>query len=265
MRPVRARVYTLISPPGVGGRYAVGLNLAAYLALRLRGKDGPHQRRRVGFIDLAFSQAQTGKFLNQYTPNVIDLAVAPPPWSAEVIEATLVHTRYNLSVLLGPRSMQDADPQILSATLYQEMLRVAAPLYTHIFVDTSYAGAGTELTRDFALPAADIVIVPLSLENLDISSTRDWLDELTAPQSAGGAGVNPAHVRVILNGFDSPNGGAPQRAQRAPDPWPVSGVLPHTAEWDRANRNCEIVALKNYREITEAFTSILREIAGETL
>lgn len=249
---------TIASPKGGTGKSTLSLNLAAYMGLRLRGTG-----KTVCIIDTNFQQADTGKYLNQYTPNIIDVVSNPGSISVERLNNYLVHTRYNLSALLGPARVVDADTNFINAYLYKQVLEVLTELYDYIFIDTPVAEFYHATFSEFALPSANFIIVPVAPSLTTLTNVDNWLRQITSPKHTGGNGVDRSKVGVVLNRAQENIDCSPETVRENLANWTFIGMIPETAEWKRAENNFEIVATKNYHELTDAFTRILYAATGE--
>lgn len=235
------------------------LNLAAYMGLRMRALG-----KTVCVIDTNFQQADIGKYLNAYNPNITDLVRDQGLIHKDRIASKLLHRPdLNMSALLGPATPVDANPLWINARLYCQCLVVLRQLYDYVFIDTPVAELYHDIFRDFALPEADYILVPVAPNYPTIMNTDAWLGAVTTPRLAGGAGVDPEKVGIVLNRAQDDIGCSEEEVRVELAQWQFIGAIPETKEWQRANNLDEIVATKNYAELNEAFARILYAATGE--
>lgn len=255
----RGFVITITAPKGGTGKSSLTLNLASYLGLRLRA-----QGKTVCVIDTNFQQADTGKYLNQYTPNITNIVKDPSAMALDRIAQYLVHKpELGLSALLGPATPVDANPVYINGQLYCQVLEVLRQLYDYILIDTPVAEKYHGIFTEFALPQADFIVVPVAPNVPTLMNADAWLRSVTAPRPAGGDGVDPAKIGVVLNRAEEGIDCSEEEVRQELASWTYVGSIPETKEWKRANNNNELVATKNYHELNEAFARVLHAATGE--
>lgn len=255
----RGYVITVTVPKGGAGKSSLTLNLAAYMGLRMRALG-----KTVCIIDTNFQQADIGKYLNAYNPNITDLVRDQGLIHRDRIATKLLHRPdLNMSALLGPATPVDANPLWINARLYSQCLEALRQLYDYVFIDTPVAELYHDIFRDFALPEADYILVPVAPNYPTIMNTDAWLGTVTTPRLAGGAGVDPDKVGIVLNRAQEDIGCSEEEVRVELAQWQFIGAIPETKEWQRANNLDEIVATKNYAELNEAFARILYASTGE--
>jgi len=254
-----ARVIIVTSPKGGTGKSSLSLNLAAYLGLRVKTLG-----KRVCLIDANFQQADAGKMLNQYTPNIIDILKDTSSLSPTMIERYLIsRPNLNLSVLLGPIRPTEANPASLNARLFNQILDALRPNFDYIFIDTPVAEVYHDLFRGFALPVADYIIVPLTPAVHTMMDVDAWLHTVTLPRHTGGDDVDPRKVGIVLNQEEDGVSIGEAEVQRELAAWNYIGTIPRSTAWINALNNSELVATKNYAELNRAFSQILYYATGE--
>jgi len=259
--PRRGFVITITAPKGGTGKSTLALNLAAYLGSRLRGTG-----KNVCIIDGNVQQADTGKYLNAYTPNVESLMKDPSAVHPDRINNYLLHrTDLNLSALLGPAVPENANPMFFSGKRYSQILDAIKPNYDYIIIDTPVAELYHDMFREFALPRADFLAVTITPNAATMMNTDAWLRQVVAPKNANGMGVDPSKVGIVLNRSQEDIGMDVEDVRRELGMWRFLGAIPETKEWQRCNNNQELVATKNYHELNQAFSLILAQITGEEL
>lgn len=257
----RGHVVTVVAPKGGTGKSTMALNLAAYLGLRLRGTG-----RNVCLIDANVQQADTGKYLNKWTPNIEGLLKDPSAIHPDRVNDHLVHEpQLNTSFLLGPASPEVANPLYFSGKRYSQILDALKPNYDYILIDTPVAELYHELFRDFALPRADFLAVVITPNVTTLMNTDSWLRRVTAPLNDDGMGVDPAKVGIVLNRAEDDIGIDEDEVRRELGEWRFLTGVPETKEWKRCNNLGTLVATKNYHELNEAFSIVLQAATGEEL
>ena len=252
-------VVAVSSPKGGTGKSGLTLNLAAYCGLRLQAEN-----KKVCIIDTNFQQPDIGKMLGQYYPTIADIVRDKSSIHPDRIENYLVHrSEINVSGLLGPARVDEADPTFINARLYVRILEVLREIYDIIFLDTPVAELYHDIFRGLVLPQADYLIVPVAPSMHTLYDADNWLQAITQPKHAGGDNVNPDRVGVILNQAQEGVGCSEEEVRRELASWRYIGAIPYTKEWIKAGNHREIVATKNYHELNEAFSRILWWATGE--
>jgi len=270
----RGMVITTAVSKGGTGKSTLTLNLAAYLGSRFKNAN---PSRSVCIIDANFQQADTGKYLGQYTPNIVNLIKDPSLMTPDrVLNALVNRTDMNFSALLGPATPDDALSLLtaesgrggtsFSARFYSEALELLKPHFDYIFVDTPVAEKYHSLFTEFALPKADFLIVPVIPSKQTVHNTYMWLNSaVTAPRHAQGAGLRPEQIGIVLNRAEEGVGYGELEVMEELRKYNYLGSVPETTEWKRANNEGELIAAKNKADINEAFARILGQVTGEPL
>lgn len=251
------RVITITSPKGGTGKSSLSVNLAVYLGLALRGAG-----RRVALIDANFQQADTGKLLNCYTPNISDVLKDESSLSPGTIEQYMIQ-RFNVSFLLGPATPRDATPSFFNSRLYGQVLSVLKQNFDYIIIDTPVAELYHDILRGFALPVADYIIVPITPAIHTLMNADSWLRTITLPRHQGGDEINPEKIGVVLNQAQEGVECDEDEVRRELYSWNFIGAIPMTKEWLKATNTGEFVAMMPVPEIHEAFANILYYATGE--
>jgi len=257
-QPRRGFVVTVTAPKGGTGKSSLTLNLAAYMALRMRGTG-----QNVCVIDANVQQADTGKYLNAFSPNVEDVLRDPAAINPDRITQYLLHRpALNLSALLGPATPDTANPLHFTGRRYGQILEALKPNFDYIFIDTPVAELYHDIFREFALPMADFVVVAVTPNVTTLLNTDMWLRQVTAPRAANGMGIDPARIGVVLNRAEDGIGCSEDEVRANLAEWRYMGAVPETKEWKYANNRGEIVASKNYTELNSAFAQVLAQATG---
>jgi MinD-like ATPase involved in chromosome partitioning or flagellar assembly len=257
----RARIISVTSPKGGTGKSTLTLNMAAYLALRLK-----ESGKRVCVIDANFQQADAGKMLGQYSPTVIDVVKDMASLSPTGIERYLVHRNdLNLSVLLGPARPEEGDPAFLNARLFNQITDALSSNYDYIFIDTPVAEVYHDLFQGFILPRSDYIIVPVTPVLHTMMNVDNWLHTVTLPRHTGGNDVDANKVGLVLNQAEEGVNIGEEEVRRELFKWNFIGSIPRSRAWINAVNTWELVATKNYHELNDAFSRILWTATGEQI
>lgn len=250
----RGWVITVASPKGGAGKSSLTLNLAAYLGMRLRS-----QGKTVCVVDSNFQQADLGKYLDIYTPNINTIANNPSLLNVDRILEGLVHkSEYNLSALLGPATPDEGNPLNIDANLYNEILELLKQLYDYILIDTPVAEKYHDMFAKFALPKANYIIVPVAPNFPTLHNADNWLHSaVVAPAHSGGAGVDRARIGILLNRAEEDIGCSVDDVRRTMASWNFIGSIPETKEWKAANNRNELIAPKAYGLLLESFAEVM--------
>lgn len=262
-KPARlGRVITVTAPKGGVGKSSTTLNLATYLGLALKGTG-----RNVCVIDANVQQADSGKYLNVHNPNVEELLRHPHDIHPDRITAHLIHKpMWNLSVLLGPSEPLTASPIHYSGKLYARILEALRGNYDYIFIDTPVAELFHDMFRAFALPYADYILVLAEPNYSTLYDIDMWLRAVCAGQAAGGAGVDPSKIGILLNRAEDGIDCSEEDVRSHLAGWTYLGSVPETKEMKRANNNNELIATKpELVNIHQAFALVLQQVTGEPL
>jgi MinD-like ATPase involved in chromosome partitioning or flagellar assembly len=257
----RARVITVTAPKGGTGKSTLSLNLAAYLGLRLRGTG-----KTVCIIDANVQQADTGKYLNKYTPNIESILKDPTAVHPDRIMNYLLHKpELNLSALLGPATPEVANPLYFTGRRYKLILDALRPHFDYILIDTPVAELYHDLFREFALPEADFIVVTIAPNVATLMNTDGWLRQVTAPKNAEGMGIDPEKIGIVLNRAQDDIGLSEEEVRRELGSWRFLAAVPETKEWQRCNNQGVLVATKNYHELNQAFQIVLAGATGDEM
>jgi len=220
--------------------------------------------KTVAILDSNFQQADTGKYLNVFSPNIQDLLNDPSGMHPDRITNFMVHKpQLNLSAMLGPATPDTANPVHFTGRRYSQVLEAMKPNYDYIIIDTPVAEFYHDLFEDFALPQANYIMIAAAPNIPTLQNTDAWLRQVTAPVAANGMGINRDNIGVVLNRSEEGIGCSEDEVRRNLAEWNYLGAIPESKEWKYANNAGEIVATKNYQEINGAFARILAGATGE--
>jgi MinD-like ATPase involved in chromosome partitioning or flagellar assembly len=244
---------------GGAGKSSLTLNLGVWAALKLRAAG-----RTVCIVDANWQQADIGKQINQYTPNIATLSKNPGDVSAAGISKYMYRRNdLNTSFLLGPADDRERNPTWITSDLYCKSINALRELYDYIFVDTPVAEPYHELFSNFILQEADYLIVPVNPSWPTLANTESWLDHITLPKHANGEGFNEKRIGVVLNRAEDGVDMSESDVQSELGRWCYLGAVPDSKEWRRAANNNEIIATRNIPEISQAFSRVLFAVLGE--
>ena len=259
----RGYVVTIAVAKGGTGKSSLTLNLAAYMGMRASvvGKT-------VCVIDSNFQQADAGKYLSVYTPNIHTITTNPALLTQEYILQGLAHKpEYNLSVLLGPTTADEGNPANLTPELYNEILALLKVHYDYIFIDTPVAEKYHQMFEKFSIPNADYIVVPVTPNMATIQDTDDWLKAAVVSGRDRRGGIPEDRIGIVLNRAEENIGCDELEVQQCLARWEYLGSIPETAAWKLANNRNELVVTKQNVEgvaaINEAIASILYKATGE--
>ena len=244
---------------GGAGKSSLTLNLGVWAALKLRAAG-----RTVCIVDANWQQADIGKQINQYTPNIATLSKNPGDVNAAGISKYMYRRNdLNTSFLLGPADDRERNPTWITSDLYCKSIEALRELYDYIFVDTPVAEPYHELFSNFILQEADYLIVPVNPSWPTLANTESWLDHITLPKHASGEGFNEKRIGVVLNRAEDGVDMSESDVQSELGRWCYLGAVPDSKEWRRAANNNEIIATRNIPEISQAFSRVLYSVLGE--
>lgn len=264
-RPARrGYVIAVTSPKGGTGKSSVSMNLASFLGMSLR-KAG----KTVCLVDANFQQADAGKLLHTYTPNILDLYEETQrryggALSIDTVQRYMVHREnLNTSFLLGPVDRSKATPAFLGPDLYGNVLAALRQAYDYIIIDTPVAEYFHVMFRDFVLKYADYLLVLVIPAVHAVDNVASWLHTITSPTMSGGMDYPLEKIGIVLNQKQEGVGYDERRVRSDLASYQFLGSIPVTSAWLKALNNYELVVVHQYYEINAAFASILYQITGE--
>ena len=244
---------------GGAGKSSLTLNLGVWSALKLRAAG-----RTVCIVDANWQQADIGKQINQYTPNIATLSKNPGDINAAGISKYMYRRNdLNTSFLLGPADERERNPTWITSDLYCKSINALRELYDYIFVDTPVAEPYHELFSNFILRESDYLIVPVNPSWPTLANTDSWLKHITLPKHSSGDGFDEKRIGVVLNRAEDGVDMSESDVQSEMGNWRYLGAVPDSKEWRRAANNNEIIATRNIPEISQAFSRVLFAVLGE--
>lgn len=244
---------------GGAGKSTLALNLGVWLGLRLR-----QSGKTVCVVDANYQQADIGKQLHRYSPNIVSLAKNPQDQDPQRISQHLLHMpNLHTSFLLGPTGVDDANPLWITPELYAHAVEVLRSLFDYIVIDTPVAEFHNEIFDRFVIPHADYIAVPVTPDIVTLQNTDNWLQGICQAKHQGGKGFERERVGVILNMQTDGVGMGEAEVQRNLASWHFLGSVPASKVWQAARNEEEIVATRNYAEVNAAFSRILGGITQD--
>ena len=246
---------------GGAGKSSLTLNMGVWLATKLRALG-----RSVCIVDANWQQADIGKQINAYNPNIAGLSQHQEDLVAQRIGRHL-YTRedLNTSFLLGPARVEEANPLWINPQLYSRAVEQLRYLFDYILVDSPVAEYHHELFTDFILPRSDFILVPVLPNWPTIINTDNWLRNITTPKNQGGQGFDERRVGIVLNRAEADIGMDENQVQQELGSWHFLGSIPDSKEWRRAANSDEVIATRNVPELNRAFSQIMYAITQEEL
>lgn len=244
---------------GGAGKSTLALNLGVWLGLRLR-----QAGKTVCVVDANYQQADIGKQLHRYSPNIVTLAKNPQDQDASRISQHLLHMpNLNTTFLLGPTGVDDANPLWITPQLYSHAVEVLRQLFDYVIIDTPVAEFHNEIFDQFVLNHSDFILVPVTPDIVTLQSTDNWLQGITASKHQGGKGFERERVGIVLNMAAEGVGMDEADVQRNLASWNFLGSVPSSRVWQAARNEEEIVATRNYAEVNASFSRILGNATGD--
>ena len=249
----RGFIITVTSPKGGVGKSSLSLNLASYLGLRMQAEG-----KNVCILDANFQQADTGKYLNVYNPNITSIVRDPSSISRERLGQFLVHRPdLGISALLGPATPMDANPVYINSKLYNQVIEPLKEMYDYIVIDTPVAEKYHDILSSFALPQADYIVVPVTPNWAALMNADSWLNAVCTPRHSGGDGVDERKVGIVLNRAKATVDCSEEDVRQELSRWNFIGLIPENDAWQRCDNNGELIATQRFTDINDAFSRIL--------
>jgi septum formation inhibitor-activating ATPase MinD len=214
--------------------------------------------KNVCIIDANFQQADTGKYLNVYNPNITSVVRDPSGVSRERIGQFLIHRPdLGISALLGPATPMDANPVYINSKLYNQVIEPLKEVYDYIIIDTPVAEKYHDILSSFALPQADFIVVPVTPNWAALMNADSWLNAVCTPRHSGGDGVDERKVGIVLNRAKVTVDCSEEDVRQELSRWNFIGLIPENDAWQRCDNNGELIATQRFTDINDAFSRIL--------
>jgi MinD-like ATPase involved in chromosome partitioning or flagellar assembly len=255
----RGMVIAVTSPKGGTGKSSLSLNLGSYLGLALRASG-----RTVCVVDANFQQADTGKYLGNYEPNIVDLSREAGVLDPQTIGRYLFQRRdYGITALLGPATPLEGIPQQINGRLYRRIIGSLREMFDYIIVDTPVAELYHDIFDNFVLKEADFMIVAVAPNVTTLLNADMYLRTIHADSHAGGRDFPVEKIGILLNRAEEGVDCSEDEVRHELGLWRFLGSVPESRDWKRANNNYELVAPKNYADLNQSFCKILYEVTGD--
>jgi MinD-like ATPase involved in chromosome partitioning or flagellar assembly len=256
-RAAKGRVIVVTVSKGGVGKSTLTLNLGVLLGRTLRATD------RVCIVDANLQQADIGKHLNVYSPNLFSLVRSPQDLNDERIGRHMVHKdELGVWLMLGPATPDEANPLWITAQLYNNVIDVLRRQFDYIIIDTPVAEGFHDLFRDFILPQADFIVVPVNPASHTMFNTAQWLELICRDKLAGGEGINPDQIGIVLNGASAEIGVGADEVRRELPAYRFLGEVPHDFEWVNAANDTRVMVTTD-STAQQALARILYGVTGE--
>lgn len=255
----RGLVLAVTAPKGGTGKSSLSLNLAVHLGLRLAPAG-----RRVAIVDANVQQADLGKQLAAFHPNIADLVEFQDRLSPDIVHSRMIHRpQLGISALLGPEDPAKANPLAVSPELYLAVTNILREMFDYVVVDSPVAELYHDLFDRYILPAADFLIVSVAPATVTVLNTKAWLYQITSPNRPPSLRVDPNRVGLVLNRLEEGIGLDEDRLREDLASWRILGRIPEVKEWKRSMNLTEVLAARNFREMERTFDEILWQVTGE--
>lgn len=194
-------VHTFAVPKGGTGKSSLAAIYAAVLALGLRAdpndaSSGP----RVLLVDANVQQADSRRIMGLRPQRTI-LDMARTVYDENSIEAYLTPPSPSnpMWLLAGPLNKADADPNLVTPSVYRRATDMLLNKFDHIVIDTPEARIFDPMLADYAMPITDWLIVPVIQNRPVLDGTKEWLQLIQAPRHVGGYAFESSKVRLVMN------------------------------------------------------------------
>jgi MinD-like ATPase involved in chromosome partitioning or flagellar assembly len=255
----RGMVIAVTSPKGGTGKSSLSLNLGSYLGLTLRSTG-----RTVCVVDANFQQADTGKYLGNYEPNIVDLSREGGALDPQTIGRYLFQSReYGITALLGPATPLEGIPQQINGKLYRRIITTLREMFDYIIVDTPVAELYHDIFDNFVLKEADFMVVAVAPNVTTLLNADMYLRTIHADSHAGGRDFPAEKIGILLNRAEEGVDCSEDEVRVELGLWRFLGSVPESRDWKRANNNYELVAHKNYTDLNHSFCKILLEVTQD--
>lgn len=248
----RGFVIVFAARKGGVGKTTLAVNSAANLGKSLRGTG-----RSVCLVDMNFQQADIGSYLGREKPNVTKIIHRQNLLHPDHIEDALVYREdENFFALLGPSSIEEASPNQVNTALYRQIIEVLQERFDYILIDTPVAERYHQVL-DYALPKANFIITPVTPNRVGLEKVREWLDSITQPSHAGGYGIEPTKIGLVLNKAKLGIHCDPQDVEDMMTNYPWLGLLPDSDAWQDAENTGRLIGGNPPEELAEPFRYML--------
>ena len=254
-------VISVTVPKGGAGKTTMSLNLGVWLARQLYTEG-----KKVCIVDANFQQADIGKLILNYRPNISELVrslgdLTPQRISRHVLSDESIGCDF----LLGPPTPEEANSAWITPDLYSRVIEALRPLYDYIIVDTPVAEPHHDLFSNFVLPQSDFIAIIANPNLTTIHNIYEWLRYVTTSTLEKGAGFDPDRVGIILNGAEDKINCTEEDVKNELAQWNFLGSIEYDPAWKKENNSGGIMAVRLSPEKSAAFARILYAITGEKI
>ena len=260
----RKSIVVAVAAPKDGvGKTTLTINLAAFAAERLQS-----QGKRVAVIDANYHHADIGRLLGRYEPTLENVAQDPEYQTASQIQRFMCTTHFmstpplrscEVDVLLGPNPPQEYNPEWVTPQLYNTVTDACRELYDVIFVDCPVADANHELFKEFILPQADYLLMPITPSFAMLMNAKSWLNYFVGGRTSGEV-YDADKVGIILNQAQENVDVDSETLRLELSRWKFLAELKFHREWIRAANKGMTGTMGHFHEVEAAFTQVMWDI-----
>jgi septum formation inhibitor-activating ATPase MinD len=264
----RGLVVASTSSKGGSGKTTVALCTAsmAYYASMAAVNAGLREKPlSVVIVDMDTRDGQIGFLLSQVAPTALNIFIAEDK-SIETIRKNLVYDeRLGVHALLAPKRARTAD--YLQPEFYQDIIQKLRTMFDLVVLDTSVNYLDALLSK-VVLPISDAVMFVTNLSVGSVYGMNRWMEEVTTPVEAGGAGISNNKIGIVVNQSAPDLGISPEllRDASAGAELLVAIPLDSGAMIAASNHNRLSDIIVHHAEISPAYFKIVKQLLpGETL
>jgi septum formation inhibitor-activating ATPase MinD len=266
--PQRGLVVASTSSKGGSGKTTVALctaSMAYYASVAAVNAGQREKPLSVCIVDMDTRDGQIGFLLSQVAPTALNIFIAEDK-SVETIRKNLVYDeRLGVHALLAPKRARTAD--YLQPEFYQDIIQKLRTMFDLVVLDTSVNYLDALLSK-VVLPISDAVMFVTNLSVGSVYGMNRWMEEVTTPVEAGGAGISNNKIGIVVNQSAPDLGISPEllRDASAGAELLVAIPLDSGAMIAASNHNRLSDIIVHHAEISPAYFKIVKQLLpGEAL